>query len=114
MTGEMAVGIVFVESSRSGGPKFSNSERNDICNEILGGHSWLTSEHPEGNLSWVCDIQFIKIDVANGSGDPQEDYWRDPQWASSTTTATRTPRRGVELPTTARTCASRTARRMPS
>ena len=35
MTGEMAVGIVFVESSRSSGPKFSNSERNDICNEIL-------------------------------------------------------------------------------
>jgi hypothetical protein len=78
MTGEMAVGIVFVESSRSNGPKFSTSERNDICNEILGGHSWLTSQHPEGNLSWVYDIQFIKIDVANGSGDPDEDYWRDP------------------------------------
>lgn len=78
MTGEMAVGIVFVESSRSGGPKFSNSERNDICNEILAGHSWLTSEHPEGNLSWVYDIQMIKIDVANGSGDPDEAYWRDP------------------------------------
>jgi hypothetical protein len=78
MTGEMAVGIVFVESSRSGGPKFSNSERNDICNEILAGHSWLTSEHPEGNLSWVYDIQMVKIDVANGSGDPDEAYWRDP------------------------------------
>ena len=78
MTGEMAVGIVFVESSRSGGPKFSNSERNDICNEILAGQSWLTSEHPEGNLSWVYDIQMIKIDVANGSGDPAEDYWRNP------------------------------------
>lgn len=78
MTGEMAVGIVFVESSRSGGPKFSTSERNDICNEILAGHSWLTSEHPEGNLSWVYDIQMLKIDVANGSGDPDEGYWRDP------------------------------------
>jgi hypothetical protein len=78
MTGEMAVGIVFVESSRSGGPKFTNSERNDICNEILAGQSWLTSQHPEGNLSWVYDIQMIKIDVANGSGDPDEDYWRDP------------------------------------
>lgn len=78
MTGEMAVGIVFVESSRSSGPKFSNSERNDICNEILAGQSWLTSQHPEGNLSWVYDIQMIKIDVANGSGDPAEDYWRDP------------------------------------
>lgn len=78
MTGEMSVGIVFVESSRSGGPKFSSSERNDICNEILSGHSWLTSEHPEGNLSWVYDIQTVKIDVANGSGNPDEGYWRDP------------------------------------
>ena len=78
MTGEMAVGIVFVESSRSGGPKFSASERNDICNEILAGHSWLTSEHPEGNLSWIYDIQMVKIDVANGSGDPDEAYWRNP------------------------------------
>jgi hypothetical protein len=78
MTGEMAVGIVFVESSRSGGPKFSSTERNDICNEILSGHSFLTSEHPEGNLSWVYDFQNVKIDVANGSGDPNEAYWRDP------------------------------------
>jgi len=78
MTGEMSVGIVFVESSRTGGPKFSTSERNDICNEILSGHSWLTSEHPDGNLSWVYDIQNVKIDVANGTGDPDEAYWRDP------------------------------------
>jgi len=78
MTSEMSVGIVFVESSRSGGPKFSTSERNDICNEILAGHSFLTSEHPEGNLSWVYDIQMVKIDVANGSGDPDEAYWRNP------------------------------------
>jgi hypothetical protein len=78
MTGEMSVGIVFVESSRAGGPKFSTSERNDICNEILSGHSWLTSEHPEGNLSWVYDIQNVRLDVANGSGDPDEAYWRDP------------------------------------
>lgn len=78
MTGEMSVGIVFVESSRAGGPKFSSSERNDICNEIFSGHSWLTSEHPEGHLSWVYDIQTVKIDVANGSGDPDEGYWRDP------------------------------------
>jgi hypothetical protein len=78
MTGEMSVGIVFVESSRSGGPKFSTSERNEICNEILAGQSWLTSQHPSGNLSWVYDFQFIKIDVANKSGDPNEEYWRDP------------------------------------
>jgi hypothetical protein len=78
MTGEMSVGIVFVESSQAGGPKFSASERNDICNEILSGHSFLTSEHPEANLSWVYDFQFVKIGIANGTGDPNEAYWRDP------------------------------------
>ncbi|MCB1487378.1 MAG: hypothetical protein KDJ88_07965 [Bauldia sp.] len=78
MTGEMSVGIVFVESSASGGPKFGTAERNEICQEILDGHSWLTSQHPTGNLSWVYDFQFVKIGVANGSGDPDEPYWRDP------------------------------------
>jgi hypothetical protein len=78
MTGEMAVGIVFVESSKAGGPKFSASERSDICQEIFDGHSWLAGEHPDGNLSWVYDLQFVKIDVANGTGDPDEAYWRDP------------------------------------
>jgi hypothetical protein len=78
MTGEISVGIVFVECSRRDGPKFGNTERNEICQEILDGHSWLTSEHPSGNLSWVYDIQFVKIGVADGSGDPDEAYWRDP------------------------------------
>ena len=81
MTGEISVGIVFVESSQSGGPKFSNTERNEICQEILDGHSFLTEQHPDGNLSWVYDIQFVKINVANGSGDPDEAYWRDPAMA---------------------------------
>jgi PLAT/LH2 domain len=70
MNGEIAVGIVFVESSRAGGPKFGNTERDEICQEILDGHSWLTSEHPEGNLSWVYDFQFINIDVADGEDIP--------------------------------------------
>lgn len=78
MTGEMAVGIVFVESSRSGGPTFTSTERNEIRQEIFDGLSWLTSQHPEGNLSWVYDTQFVTIDVADGSGDPDEKYWRDP------------------------------------
>ena len=78
MTGEMSVGLVFVESSKSGGPKFTTSERNDLCNEIFSGLNWLASEHPDGNLSWVYDFQFLTINVANGSGDPDEAYWRDP------------------------------------
>ena len=78
MTGEMSVGIVFVESSQSGGPRFTATERSQVCQEILDGLSWLTSQHPGGDLSWVYDFQFITIDVANGSGDPNEAYWRDP------------------------------------
>jgi hypothetical protein len=81
MDGEIAVGIVFVESSRDKGPKFSNSERNEICQRILDGHAWLTSQHPTGNLSWVYDIQFTRIDVANGDNESQEDYWRNPAMA---------------------------------
>lgn len=81
MSGRMAVGIVFVESSRRGGPTFSTTERNQICQRILAGQAWLTSEHPSGNLAWAYDIQQVKIDVADGSGDPNEDYWRDPGMA---------------------------------
>ncbi len=78
MTGEMAVGVVFVESTKSGGPKFSTAERNEICAEIFTGLNWLSSEHPEGNLSWVYDLQFIGIDVANGTDQANESYWRNP------------------------------------
>ena len=81
MHGEISVGIVFVESSRRGGPRFSSSERDEICREIVDGLNWLTSQHPSGNLSWVYDLQRTSIDVANGSGDPNEDYWRDPAMA---------------------------------
>ncbi|MGY2033398.1 PLAT/LH2 domain-containing protein [Nocardia gipuzkoensis] len=78
MTGEMAVGIVFVESSRTSGPRFTATERRQIRQEIFDGLSWLASQHPEGDLSWIYDTQFVTIDIANGSGDPAEDYWRDP------------------------------------
>ena len=78
MTGEMSVGIVFVESSKSGGPKFTTAERNDVLAEIVTGLNWLSSQHPGGDLSWVYDQQFITIDVADGTNTSAEDYWRDP------------------------------------
>jgi hypothetical protein len=78
MDGDIAVGIIFVESSLDKGPKFGTSERNEICQRILDGQAWLVTQHPTGNLSFVYDTQFVKIDVANESGDPQEDYWRNP------------------------------------
>ena len=62
----------------SGGPKFSASERDDVCDEIIDGLNWLAEQHPTGNLSWIFDLQFVTVDVADQSGDPVEDYWRDP------------------------------------
>jgi hypothetical protein len=89
MTGEISVGLVFVESSKSGGPKFSTSERSEICNEILDGLIFLANEHPGGSLSWAIDLQFTSIDVANGTDTPAncpnlsalEAGWRDPAMA---------------------------------
>ncbi|MGH2491012.1 MAG: PLAT/LH2 domain-containing protein [Candidatus Limnocylindria bacterium] len=85
LTGEMSVGLVFVESSRSGGPTFGNPERAQICQEIIDGLNWLASEHPSGNLSWVYDLQFTRIDAANGDDtvancpiSSLEAGWRDP------------------------------------
>lgn len=86
MTGEMSVGIVFVESSRHGGPTFSTSERNEVCQEVIDGLNFLAAEHPGHNLSWVLDFQFIRIDVADGvdstancpNNSALEPYWRDP------------------------------------
>jgi PLAT/LH2 domain len=89
MTGEMAVGLVFVESSRRGGPTFSTNERSEICQEILDGLTWLAAEHPGNNLSWVIDLQFTRIDVADGvdtaancpGSSSLEAGWRDPAMA---------------------------------
>ena len=89
MTGEMSVGIVFVESARRGGPTFGTAERNEICQEIIDGLNWLASEHPGGDLSWVYDFQFVAIDVADGDASGAncptisslEAYWRDPAMA---------------------------------
>ncbi len=89
MTGEIAVGLVFVESSRRGGPRFTDAERNEICDEIIDGLTWLAAEHPGGDLSWVFDLQFVRIDVADGTDTPAncaslsslEAGWRDPAMA---------------------------------
>jgi PLAT/LH2 domain len=89
MTGEQAVGIVFVESSRSGGPRFGSTERVEICQEIIDGLNWLASEHPGANLSWVYDFQFLRIDVPDGDASDAncpsfsslEADWRNPAMA---------------------------------
>jgi hypothetical protein len=90
MTGEIAVGIVLVESSRRGGPTFGATERAEIHQEILDGLNWLASEHPAGDLSWVYDVQSVRIDVADGDASDAncpnssalEAGWRDPAMAA--------------------------------
>ncbi len=78
MNGEISVGVVFVESSRNGGPIFSSTERTTLRNEIQTGLNWLASENETGNLSWVYDYHNVSIDVANGTDTSSEDYWRNP------------------------------------
>ena len=78
MNGEISVGVVFVESSRTGGPVFSSTERTTLRSEIQTGLNWLASENKTGDLSWIFDYQNVSIDVANGTNTSSEDYWRNP------------------------------------
>lgn len=83
MHGRNSVGIVFVESSRRDGPKFSSTRRAEIEAEIRSGLSFLVGEHPSGNLVWVYDVHRARIDVDNdnnldGSDTGYDGYWRNP------------------------------------
>jgi hypothetical protein len=75
---EISVGVVFVESEIAGGPTFTATERQTIEQEIMDGLTWLTNYETKANITWVYDWQYTTINVANGSGSPQEDYWRNP------------------------------------
>jgi len=79
MEGEIAVAVVFVESSQSGGPKFSSSDKTKLETEIVAGLNWLAAQAPtEANLTWVYEWQSVSIDVADGASGEYEDYWRNP------------------------------------
>ncbi|MFH2057690.1 MAG: PLAT/LH2 domain-containing protein [Pseudomonadota bacterium] len=79
MENEISVGVVFVESSRSNGPKFSNSTRNTLQARVFDGLNWLSQKAPAAaRLTWVIDWQYTHIDVANGTNSSNEAYWRDP------------------------------------
>ena len=107
MTGEIAVGIVFVESSRRGGPTFGTAERSDICNEIFDGLNWLAASHPGGDLagSTTCS--------SPGSTSPMAATTRSRGLLARPGHAAGQLRRqhlsagpGPRWPTTARTCGS--------
>lgn len=79
MQSEISVGVVFVESSLNGGPRFSSSERSTLEAEIVTGLDFLASEAPDAaNLTWVCNWQYVTINVANGDDESYESYWRNP------------------------------------
>lgn len=80
---KIAVGVIFVESSLTGGPTFSASTRSTLEAEISDGLDWLAEEAPAAaHLTWVYDWQYTKISAANGTNDSTEDYWRDPAMAA--------------------------------
>jgi hypothetical protein len=78
MTGQISVGVVFVESSLPGGPTFSSSERYRIKQEVVDGLSWLAARHPAGDLSWILEYQTVRLDVENRETADNEDYWMYP------------------------------------
>jgi hypothetical protein len=86
MHGGNSVGLVFVESSRTNGPRFSAAERAEIENEVRSGLGWLVREHPSNNLYWVLDVQRARIDVDDDANLDDSDtgydaYWRVPAMA---------------------------------
>lgn len=99
MEGEIAVGVIFVESSRRGGPTFSSSDRSLLQTLAVDGLDWLAGQAPiPAQLTWVYDWQFLAIDVENkpevaGADDfGLEAYWRNPAMGSvSFNGATYTP-----------------------
>ena len=81
MTGKVAVGVVFIESSIPGEPVFSDLDRIKLVANLQKGHTFLHDNHPEPkNLSWNYDWQFTKIDVKGkkaGSSKLDDDYFKD-------------------------------------
>jgi hypothetical protein len=78
MNGEISVGVVFVESSRDGGPRFTSQERTILRSEVQTALNWLSLENVLGNLTWVYNFQNVQIDKANGTNSSEEDYWLFP------------------------------------
>jgi hypothetical protein len=72
MLGDIAVGVVFVESSRDDEPSFSMLDRTTLVSQIQTGLNWLATQNLTGNVSWIIDYQFLMMDINNGV----EQWWR--------------------------------------
>lgn len=85
MNGKVAVGFIFVESSATGGPVFSDADRFKLLGNLIKAQTFLSDNHPKKNLTWVNDFQFTKISVKNksdssatGSNPFLDTYWMYP------------------------------------
>jgi hypothetical protein len=85
LRGRIAIGLLLVD-----GPAddliFTTDEQTVIVAEIQNGLSWLASQAPDGDVTWVYDIRPVALDVRpdpNASGiEPLEAVWRDPAFAA--------------------------------
>ena len=80
MEGKVAVGVIFIESSIDGGPKFKSTDKIILLSNLYKAHSYLTNKKPEPkNLSWYYDIQNIKIeeeDRGRGINSLSDNYFK--------------------------------------
>ena len=80
MEGKVAVGVIFIESSIDGGPKFKSTDKTILLANLYKAHSYLTNKKPEPkNLSWYYDIQNIKIeeeDRGRGINSLSDNYFK--------------------------------------
>jgi hypothetical protein len=81
MRGRISVGLVIVEGP-TGELAFSDEEQTKVVAEVQNGLSWLGSQAPGGDITWVYDIRPVAIDIFPDSADvgiePLEARWRDP------------------------------------
>jgi len=80
LTGKVAVGLVIVEGPTSD-LKFNSAERIKVVAEVQNGLSWLGSKSSPAAITWVYDIQVVKVTATPSpadSFDQKESRWRDP------------------------------------
>ncbi len=82
--GEISIGVVFVDSTPGIGRIVSQTHKNSLQLQIQEGLTWLTTEHPSGNLSFNYDFHTVEIDTPNmpnsndGASTSADSYWRNP------------------------------------
>ena len=61
LIGDVAVGIIFLESNGSIDPStedWTSTEESNVINEITAGLNWLASQNPDADVSFTSDIHY--------------------------------------------------------